>query len=1196
MEVQGDHSLLVVSLENCISSDGNRQLGKSNSCIYTAAMSNNSCSHETSVVHIAAQVQAYPRLQHQHLTQLQPIQYPQAVSYENQQLHQHSNIMPGHTLYQPMNVSTGALHHYSPHNQPLHNPYINTAQALHLTPVPLQQTYNHAAPALHIETTQIPDSHLLATNNEVEQIPEATFPEDDFQYYREIQCFLTSEEIPHGASDNYKKHLRKRAQHYSIIDGKLYHGRKQPKLVVMNKEDQQEMLKNIHIIKETGVHLGVKKMFNELHVHHFWRGMYIDVVSFVKNCDKCSDVVDVVRRRQAGLMNNDGEDMDEEEEDVEDPLSLSPKSTNTMCLRPRSQNNNNNISNRVWKKVEVHLLGPFKKTCNKNEFIVSISDPESHWVCAKAIPGNGHPTHMAEFIFHTFCNYGFPLCVLVGVSSDLSDAVSEEYSSRVKCVGENFGDISLTVVDSQESQCFWVDSLFHVLIQAHPIKWDKELDNYLFLYRTGKVTEFVSTSTVSPFSCIFNHDPINICSPDEDKENNIEGTVSRRRKLQSSILQCRHCDEIFTSKISFRIHQRKHTEDAQERGREAGEVIRRIRRSSGRRRRNVCQIIKSSEEEVQFKPPNTWVESTVSAVKALLVATKEERRRRGKYHKYTSELQEQMAMYAVKHGNPQAVRYFSERLGTVVSESTIRNLVKVHISFTPLLKEEIGRFAANFGVEAAARYFSDRLKRDVSQSLVRKFKTLYLNKLPDNTRRLKDKNPKKERKKKGIIYKKSAVNGSNKIAKRYSLKVKDDIGIYACHHSVPETVQYFSEKFQILVKERTVKRFHKAYLEKCQQATPIENNQMEATHVEHIHSLPQPANVYNTAFTHHVNNTPTTMYPISQCPNGNNLCYQSQSTASVIMTQSNSTFNYHTMNPIPPPPQVYPLQPTMLRQTEQQTQLPTLSVPEGQEQINSSCLMSQHSLIVEERNGPIMSHFMAPTPHEQQNIKHDNMSRNHLPTDFIADTYQQPDVNIPIVTELLTETQKQETQLENDRNISKKEELIKSEERELNTHIPITNNKKHVRKKESNIKKRGSYTTYSPELRAEIGKYAAEHGSLKACHYFSKILGHDVPESTARGLKDKYLMKRKHCTVTSLGYSQRGRPLRLGKYDEVVQECLKELVRSGEKVSSFLAITTAKQILNKYDPGLLDDNGGPVKLNTTWAKSFLKRIGVHNNS
>lgn len=90
-------------------------------------------------------------------------------------------------------------------------------------------------------------------------------------------------------------------------------------------------------------------MFNELHVNHFWRGMYIDVVSFVKNCDKCSDAVDVVRRRQASHATLNDDD-DEDEEDIEDPAPLSPKAiNNTLCLRTRSQNTD--TPTRVWRKV-----------------------------------------------------------------------------------------------------------------------------------------------------------------------------------------------------------------------------------------------------------------------------------------------------------------------------------------------------------------------------------------------------------------------------------------------------------------------------------------------------------------------------------------------------------------------------------------------------------------------------------------------------------------------------------------------------------------------------------------------------------------------------------------------------------------------------------------------------------------------------
>lgn len=85
-------------------------------------------------------------------------------------------------------------------------------------------------------------------------------------------------------------------------------------------------------------------MFNKLHLKQFWRGMYIDVVTFVKNCDKCSDVVDVVRRRQT-----EGPYVDEdEEEDVDDPTPALPPQPRPTCLRTRSQCTD---APQVWRKV-----------------------------------------------------------------------------------------------------------------------------------------------------------------------------------------------------------------------------------------------------------------------------------------------------------------------------------------------------------------------------------------------------------------------------------------------------------------------------------------------------------------------------------------------------------------------------------------------------------------------------------------------------------------------------------------------------------------------------------------------------------------------------------------------------------------------------------------------------------------------------
>lgn len=79
-------------------------------------------------------------------------------------------------------------------------------------------------------------------------------------------------------------------------------------------------------------------MFNKLYTKYFWRGIYTDVVNFVRKCDKCSDLT-------MPLDNTVQEEEDSEE--VEDSLLLSPSSaTSLTMLSPK----NTNI-NHIWKKV-----------------------------------------------------------------------------------------------------------------------------------------------------------------------------------------------------------------------------------------------------------------------------------------------------------------------------------------------------------------------------------------------------------------------------------------------------------------------------------------------------------------------------------------------------------------------------------------------------------------------------------------------------------------------------------------------------------------------------------------------------------------------------------------------------------------------------------------------------------------------------
>lgn len=492
-------------------------------------------------------------------------------------------------------------------------------------------------------------------------------------------------------------------------------------------------------------------------------------------------------------------------------------------------------------------------------------------------------------------------------------------------------------------------------------------------------------------------------------------------------------------------------------------------------------------------------------LKNYLAKTKDIRRKRGKYQRYSVELQEHMIAYAKNHGIRKAATYFSQLIGSNVSDSTIRNLMKASVNFLPRTKEDIARYAIEFGVDKASKYFSETLNKEVPVSLVNKFKILYGSKFikqdKENSENLK--------------------NNSKKTINNLTDEEKESIGDHACNHTIEETINFFLKNKNIKLNESDVRELQSLYLGR-QQGTNYVVIPNESVNVANVTYQTLPAG---------------------------SVCFSPS--GSIVQIQDNS-YSYEDVR-------------YHLSVNQENLRL------QPQEERVEECPVVDHFLLVSEEN-PTCSisitnkpDFRKPTQEwgSTQSLQ-DNSQESHT---FQVEVSSTPDIVENVETRDIPSEQKNHPK-EPKRNPKRKE----------------------------GIKKRGSYTTYSPELRAKIGKYAAEHGSLKASNHFSKIIGHDLPESTARGLKERYLNKVKHCDVTSLGYSTRGRPLRLGKYDEVVQECLKELVRSGERMTSFLAITTAKQILNKLEPNLLQENGGTVVLNNTWAKSILKRIGVRNNS
>ena len=145
----------------------------------------------------------------------------------------------------------------------------------------------------------------------------------------------------------------------------------------------------------------------------------------------------------------------------------------------------------------------------------------------------------------------------------------------------------------------------------------------------------------------------------------------------------------------------------------------------------------------------------------------------------------------------------------------------------------------------------------------------------------------------------------------------------------------------------------------------------------------------------------------------------------------------------------------------------------------------------------------------------------------------------------------------------------------------------------SSKKRRGMYGVYDAELRAKIGRYAAQNGVMNAKRKFSTELKKNLNESTVRVMKEAYLREKKFDNdVTMLPKGQRGRPVLLGKeWDGKAKAYVSAVRKSGGSVSTKLVIAGTKGLLQAAKPPILAEHGGSVTIDKTWARSLLDRMG-----
>ena len=656
---------------------------------------------------------------------------------------------------------------------------------------------------------------------------------------------------------------------------------------------------------------------------------------------------------------------------------------------------------------------------------------------------------------------------------------------------------------------------------------------------------------------------------------------------------------------------------------------------------------KKSQESVPSDVRKQVTHQTVAAVRNLLVATKEERSKRGKYFKYSPELRDEIAEYAIQHSLNEACKYWSEKLRCNVSESSVRNFIKNYKSFSSEVKEEIGKHALLHGVDRAVEAYTDKLGCEVRKGLVKKFKKGYLKQINTSDENSSDLQ--------ASGTEKRSPNMSGRQKRCFSYQMKDEIGRYASQYGITAAIQHYSEKLQFSVKESTVRKFKKQFLDRGGGLTINSNCEEVVISDGTVLSEHQPSNgqatvdvlhpslsVLNTSVAGSTVNVSTpsnfvyqhpyslnvatgggqgnaTVLPMN--PNGlafhqtgvinqnmASLPYQQQpgTTSSVIMNQSFThqapqTFQQNYVGGFAQPagapqPQIAPLSMThpggVVTSMSHSSSPLSLTMGAGSQhigQLNHASTVNQaHHHISNAATLPNSSHQLVTTSFHQPlatNLTFDStgnlqaqasVSLSNEPLSLMKEPQQDhlEDANIPgtiiasssvanvstsavplnhtVLAQLGSsphEHQQQQQQQQQDESILG---IVESEVFDEHESSPVRP-KKLKKQHDIGLNKRGNYVSYSPELRAEIGRYAAERGNLAAINYFKDKLGLEIPESTVRGLKDKYHIKRMRGEkeVTSLGFAQRGRPMRLGQYDDLVQECIRELVKGGEKVEYF---------------------------------------------
>ncbi len=184
--------------------------------------------------------------------------------------------------------------------------------------------------------------------------------------YQYLVNFLRENEYPDGFLKNDKRVLRRKAKTFSFEDGKLYYVGEEKKngkrLVLKGDEEKLRVLWECHEGAVGAGHFGLNRTREKVAERFWWNTVAEDVKEYCKTCDKC---------QIANPLNKAG------------PAELHPIP----------------VSNELFSRWGVDLVGPLRETKNGNRYIIVGTEYLTRWPEAAAIKEKT-AAEVGDFILH----------------------------------------------------------------------------------------------------------------------------------------------------------------------------------------------------------------------------------------------------------------------------------------------------------------------------------------------------------------------------------------------------------------------------------------------------------------------------------------------------------------------------------------------------------------------------------------------------------------------------------------------------------------------------------------------------------------------------------------------------------------------------------------------------------------------------